>query len=318
MDINFTPINEDLLAKYLLGEATVLESEQVERWAKSAPENFKQLTDFRTILEKSKLQIDSGINEQDALTRLNLRLEKEAKAKMWGYKTLLPWVAVVAVIFAAGLFGYKNLVANKIDVASSTTTLTQVLPDGSTVILNKQSELSFVGGFFNKTRQVKLKGEAFFKVSANKAKPFIIDVNQVRVTVVGTAFNIKSSMNGTVVIVESGIVKVNNQRDSVRLTAGEKVEVTQNQTKLFKNENQGKLYNYYYTGELICDRTPLGELVPVLNEKFKANIVIVNPAIQTLPISTTFKDEQLNEILDIVAQTLKIKVEYGQGIIKLK
>jgi len=318
MDINSTPINEDLLAKYLLGEATVSESEQVERWAKSAPENLKQLSDFRTILEKSKLQIDSSIDAQDALARLNLRLEKEAKTKMWGYKTILPWVAAIAVIFAAGLFGYKNLVANKIDVASSATILTQVLPDGSTVILNKQSSLSFVGGFFNKTRQVKLKGEAFFKVSANKAKPFIIDVNQVRVTVVGTAFNIKSSSNGTVVIVESGIVKVNNRGDSVRLTAGEKVEVTQNQTKLFKDENQGKLYNYYYTGELICDRTPLNELVLVLNEKFKANIVIVNPAIQTLPISTTFKNEQLNEILEIVAQTLKIKVEYGKGIIKLK
>ncbi|QIL38895.1 DUF4974 domain-containing protein [Pedobacter sp. HDW13] len=318
MDINSTPINEDLLAKYLLGEATVPESEQVERWAKSAPENLKQLTDFKTILEKSKLHTDSGINEQDALARLNLRLEREAKTKIWGYKTFLPWVAVLAIVFTAGLFAYKNLVANKIEVASSATTLTQVLPDGSTVILNKQSALSFVGGFFNKTRQVKLRGEAFFKVSANKAKPFIIDVNQVRVTVVGTAFNIKSSNKQTVVIVESGVVKVNNQQDSVRLTAGEKVEVTQNQTKLFKRESQGKLYNYYYTGELICNGTPLGELVPVLNEKFKANIIIVNPAIKTLPISTTFKNEKLNEILDVVAQTLKINVEYGQGIIKLK
>lgn len=318
MDENFTPINEDLLAKYLLGEATVPESEQVERWAKSSPENLKQLTDFRTILEKSKLQADPGINAQDALTRLNLRLEGEAKARMWGFKTILRWVAVIVVVFAAGLFGYQNLVANKMELSSNATTLTQVLPDGSTVILNKQSSLSFVGGFFNKTRQVKLKGEAFFKVSPNKAKPFIIDVNQIRVTVVGTAFNVKSNNNETVVIVESGIVKVNNQRDSVRLTAGEKIEVGQNQSKLLKGENQGKLYNYYYSGELVCDGTPLSELVPVLNEKFKANIVIANPAIQKLPISTTFKNEKLNEILEVVAQTLKIKVEYGHGIIKLK
>jgi len=318
MDKNFTPINEDLLAKYLLGEATVPENEQVEQWAKSSPENLKQLTDFRTILEKSKLQHDLGIDAQDALARLNLRLEKEAKAKTLGYKTVLRWVAVIAVVFTAGLFAYQNLVTNKMEVTSNATALTQQLPDGSTVILNKQSSVSFVGGFFNKTRQVKLKGEAFFKVSANKAKPFIIDVNQVRITVVGTAFNVKSNNNKTVVIVESGIVKVNNQEDSVRLTAGEKVEVVQNQSKLLKGENQGKLYNYYYSGELVCDGTPLNELVPVLNEKFKANIVIANPAIQTLPISTTFKNEKLSEILEVVAQTLKIKIEYGQGIIKLK
>jgi transmembrane sensor len=67
-----------------------------------------------------------------------------------------------------------------------------------------------------------LKGEAFFKVSADKSRPFIISINDVKVTVVGTAFNVKGDGKGTIVIVESGIVKVNNLKDSVRLTAGEK------------------------------------------------------------------------------------------------
>jgi ferric-dicitrate binding protein FerR (iron transport regulator) len=107
-------------------------------------------------------------------------------------------------------------------------------------------------------------------------------------------------------------------KDSVRLTAGEKVEVRLNQTNLSKGENQGKLYNYYYTNELVCDGTPLSDLVAVLNKKFKCNIVIINPALNALPISTTFKNESLKEILNVIAETFKIKVEYGQGIIKLK
>jgi transmembrane sensor len=56
----------------------------------------------------------------------------------------------------------------------------------------------------------------------------------------------------------------------------------------------------------------------VLNEKFKSNIVIVNPALKALPISTTFKNESLKEILNVIAETFKIKVEYGQDMIKLK
>ncbi|MDQ0637455.1 transmembrane sensor [Pedobacter sp. W3I1] len=316
MDKNYTYINDDLLAKYLLGEATVPESEQVEVWAASNPDHLKQLEDFRTILEKSKLQIDPEIDEHQALKRLNIRLQHEKKT--FHYKSVLRWVAIVAIVLSTGLFFYSNLIGNKIKVNSGKNTLTQTLPDGSTAILNKQSELSFVGGFFNKTRDVKLKGEAFFKVSANKSKPFIISVNDVRVTVVGTAFNVKSDGVAVVVVVESGIVKVNNRNDSVRLTAGEKVEVSQNQPHLFKGENQGKLYNYYYSNELVCDGTPLSDLVTVLNEKFKSNIVIVNPALKLLPISTTFKNESLKEILTIIAETFKIKIEYGQDIIKLK
>ncbi|WP_431293944.1 FecR domain-containing protein [Pedobacter sp. P26] len=316
MDKNYTNINDDLLAKYLLGEANMPECEQVEAWASSNPDHHKQLEDFRTILEKSKLQIDHSIDEHQALERLNIRLQREKKSI--NYPFVLRWVAVVAIIFSAGLFFYNNLVGNKLSVSSGLNTLTQLLPDGSTAILNKQSSISFIGGFFNKTRDVKLKGEAFFKVSADKSKPFIISINDVQVTVVGTAFNVKGDEKGTIVIVESGIVKVNNQKDSVRLTAGEKVEINQNQMHFTKGENQGKLYNYYYTNELVCDGTPLADLVAVLNEKFKSNIVIVDPSLKALPISTTFKNESLKEILNVIAETFKIKVEYGQNVIKLK
>jgi len=316
MDKNYTHITDDILAKYLLGEATVTEIEQVETWAQSNPDHLKQLTDFRIILEKSKFRIDSEIDEHAALERLNLRLQNEQKTI--SYKSVLPWVAIIAVVFSAALFFYNNLIGNKLNVNSNENTLTQVLPDGSVAILNKQSSISFVGGFFNKTRDVTLMGEAFFKVSANKSKPFIISVNHVRVTVVGTAFNVKSDGKEVVVIVESGIVKVNNQKDSVRLTAGEKVEISRNQLHLAKGENQGKLYNYYYTNELVCDKTPLNELVIVLNEKFKSNIIIAKPELKTLPISTTFKNESLKEILNVIAITFKIKVEYGQDVIKLK
>ncbi|MBO9672807.1 MAG: FecR domain-containing protein [Sphingobacteriaceae bacterium] len=316
MDKNSTNINDDLLAKYLLGEATVPESKQVEAWASSNPDHRKQLEDFRSILEASKLQIDHSIDEHEALERLNIRLQRERKSI--NYKLILRWVALIAIIFSAGLFCYNNLIGNKINVSSGGETLTQVLPDGSTAILNKQSSISFVGGFFNKTRAVKLKGEAFFNVSADKSKPFVININDVQVTVVGTAFNVKGDEKETIVIVESGIVKVNNQKDSVRLTAGEKVEVSLNQVHLTKGQSQGKLYNYYYTNELICEATPLADLVLVLNEKFKSNIVIANPALKTLPISTTFKKESLKEILDVIAETFKIKVEYGQNVIKLK
>lgn len=315
MDKNYTYINDDLLAKYLLGEADFVEQQQVKEWVKSSDANQKQLEDFKAILEVSRFQIINEVNEHEALGRLNLRLENQPKIN---YSMFFRYAAVLAVFLTMGWFFYVNLIANKLNVSTNGNTLTQYLPDGSIVILNKKSSLSFIGGFFNKTRQIKLKGEAFFKVSPNKEKPFIIDVNHVKVTVVGTEFNVKSEGKKTIVIVESGIVKVNNLKDSIRLIAGEKVEANENLLHLHKEENKGKLYNYYYSNELICNKTPLAELVSVLNEKFKTHIVIENPALKSLPISTTFKNESLKEILNVISETFKIKVEYGVGIIKLK
>jgi len=318
MDKNYTHITDDLVVKYLLGEANATETISIEEWANSHPDHQKKLEDYRTILIKSEFRLhDIQVDEHQALERLNQRLERERKIKKPVRILLLRWAAVVAIFLTIGWLAYFNLSNKELKVATANQILTQVLPDGSTAILNKQTSLSFKGGAFSKNRAVQLKGEAFFKVSANKSKPFIIQVNNVQVTVVGTAFNVSGKGNKTVVNVESGIVRVSHHGDDLRLTAGEGVVVAENQSKLYKTEIRGKLYNYYYSGELICDGTPLSDLIPVLNEKFNANIVIVNPNLRALPISTTFKNESLREILLVISETFKIKVTYGKESIKL-
>ncbi|MCZ4245283.1 FecR family protein [Pedobacter punctiformis] len=316
MDEKYTYINDDLLAKYLLDEASETERTAVDKWVNEHPLNLKYLEDLKTILEKSKLQPDQHIDEYEALERLNARLIKQNKGN--SYLKILRIAAIITVVCGIGWFMYLNTIASNVNVHSTNQVLTKSLPDGSVAILNKESTLSYKGGFFKKIRDVNLKGEAFFKVEPDKSKPFIIKVNDVTVTVVGTSFNVKSINGETIVIVETGIVKVNNARDSVRLVAGERVKLQSNQQHLNKAFSKDKLYNYYYTNELVCDNTPLQELVPVLNEKFNANIVISNPEIKTLPISTTFKNESLNQILNVIAQTFKIKVVTRNGIIELK
>ncbi|MCY1527283.1 hypothetical protein D9M68_623450 [compost metagenome] len=134
---------------------------------------------------------------------------------------------------------------------------------------------------------------------------------------VGTAFNVKADSTATIVIVESGKVKVATQTDSVFLSRGEKIYISRNNSRLRKENNRSKLYNYYYTNELICDGTPLYELIDVLNKKFNSQIRIENKTLRALPITVTFKDESLNEILAVVADTFKIKIVRRQGIIAL-
>ena len=95
--------------------------------------------------------------------------------------------------------------------------MNDTLPDGSFVTLNKNSSIHYPKKFPGRKRNIELKGEAFFTVTPDKEKPFVISVNDVTVTVVGTSFNIKSVSGKTQVVVESGIVQVTKNNKTIEL-----------------------------------------------------------------------------------------------------
>lgn len=315
MNRNSTPVTDDVLARFLLGEASINECEAIERWAAAGPLNRKKLNDYKKLIDHTRLEIESDSDEHQALQRLNQRLKPDGiKRKLM--LSRITWAAIL-LLSVGGWLSYSHLMVQKLLLKSADHTLRQVLPDGSEAILNRQSALIFKGGLWRKTRNIQLQGEAFFSVKKDPSKPFIIEANKVVITVAGTAFLVKTDSLATTVIVEEGKVKVATATDSLFLLKGEKVEVLRNSSALLKQKNLGKLYNYYYTNELVCNGTPLHELVDVLNKKFRTPVHIKNKALWSLPITVTFKDESLDQILTVVAETLKINVIRREGIIEL-
>lgn len=318
MTKRFTHIEDALLARYLLEEATPEEEQQVAGWLKADPANAEHLKRVELLLETVSLDADSSINAQEALERLHSRMDREASGAGNTRRLIFPRsiIRVAAAVLIVGTviwFSYP-LLYRQVEVATAGNVLEHQLPDGSKVILNRNSSLSYPVRFSDSVRQVTLKGEAFFDVRADKDQPFIIRVNNVTVRVVGTSFNVRNRGSETTVAVESGIVKVSNSNDSIELRAGEQTR-SRAAAPLSKEITRGKLYAYYYTGELVCDRTPLRELVEVLNEKFKAQIS-VEPAIRELPLNAVFRDEPLDQVLFIISESLNIKVERkGQQIL---
>jgi ferric-dicitrate binding protein FerR (iron transport regulator) len=192
------------------------------------------------------------------------------------------------------------------------------LPDGSVVTLNKNSTLNYPSKFKGKTRAIALKGEAFFNVTPDKEKPFIISVNDVQVRVVGTSFNIRSEGGVTEVIVETGVVEVTRGGKTVQLQPSEKLKLEAQDLVMQKEKVEDKLYNYYRSREFVCDDTPLWKLVEVLNEAYDTTVVIGNPQIRSYKLNTTFNNESLGGILEIVSQTFGITVTKEKDRIVLK
>lgn len=321
MKENFYHITDDLLVKYLLGEATPEEQEQVQQWIAASEENKKYYGHFKNILESSKrMAAVSTVNEEAAWQRFQKRIHNpEQKAVI--LKPLFMWwrvAAIIIVIAGAGLLTYNVFQKPMPDVVVQATAyiIADTLPDGSVVTLNKNSTISYPQKLKGDTRAIALKGEAFFNVTPNKNKPFIITVNDVTIRVVGTSFNVKSSNGNTEVIVETGLVQVTRNNKTIALKPQEKVAVTKEDTALVKQQVQDQLYNYYRSKTFVCDNTPLWKLVAVLNDAYNAHIVIERKGLENLPLTTTFNNESLDNILQIISTTFNIQVtEKGDNII---
>ncbi|MEO6632151.1 MAG: FecR domain-containing protein [Mucilaginibacter sp.] len=318
-----THITDDLLVKYLLGETDAAETSEAELWINATDANKKYYADFKLIWQESeRIAATSNPDEDGAWLRLQNRVakipaEQQPKIKRASKFGWLKIAASIVLISAIGYFAYNQFFSTSlISKGSGLATLTQDLPDGSLVTLNSNSQITYPTHFRGGQRLVQLSGEGFFKITPNKTKPFIIKINAATVSVVGTSFNVKNVKGKTEVIVETGIVKVNEGGKQVLLHPGQKV-IT-GQAGLVVQEMRGSLYNYYITKALICDRTPLYELVDKLNQVYSSNIKIANSQLHDLPITTTFKGQTLPQVLNIVAQTFKIKVENKGGQILLK
>lgn len=318
-------MDDGLLVKYLMNEADPREAQQVELWLRNSTENQQYLHEFKLIWEESAT-LTAGNEDEDesaAWNRLENRLHLNDAVVGKTEKTVSSvWLRVAASVLLIsglawfGIYSFRN--PELITIKSNATVLSKMLPDGSEITLNKNSEVVYSNAFKGDTRPVTLKGEAFFKVAPDAGKPFIITVNGITVKVVGTSFNIKSTKNRTVVIVETGIVQVGKGGSVINLNPGERSIVAGDQGSLSKEHTQSKLYNYYRTNELECEDTPLQELVDVLNEIHHANIVISTPALKNREITANFKNQSLDEIISVIKETFKIQADYKNQQILLK
>jgi len=317
-------ITDDILVKYLLGEATAEEQQYIEKWISENVDHQRYFQHFKLIWDESKkLAITSTVNENEAWERFKQRTQQNLNTSTYTIRPAFQWARAAAILLlvagAGWLFYYlKTGRTTRVYVQSKESVLTDTLPDGTVVTLNKRSSISYPTEFTGNIRPVTLHGEAFFNVAHNKSKPFIIHANDAVIQVVGTSFNVNSNPDKTEVIVETGIVLVSKEHNSIRITPHEKAIVLKGQPVPVKQVNLDELYNYYRTKEFVCKATPLWKLVAVLNEAYDAHIVIANNDIKNLPLTTTFRDDSLDNILVVIGETFNINIEKTDKEIILK
>jgi ferric-dicitrate binding protein FerR (iron transport regulator) len=322
---NFNDIDE-LLVKYLTGEAAGEERAAVQQWLDQDEKNRQYYDHFRLIWEESlQLAATVGVDEDAAWQRFQQRTQQPAAKRPAVFR--ISWVRIAAtVIIVSGLawMAYFLLTDSnqEIPIAVLETTndvKTDTLPDGSFVTINAHSSLSYPGQFTGSTRNVQLTGEGFFKVKPNKKKPFIVNAgDNVTVEVLGTAFNVKNRGDSIEIIVEEGRVMVKYQDKKIGLKKGEIVVIKKGQQQAQKKPVEDALYNYYRTHAFICDETPVWKLVKSLNEVYNTNIIIENQSLNNKLVSAVLEMDSPDRVLEVVALALDFKIIKTDSAILLR
>lgn len=323
-------IIDELLAKLLAGEASDSEERQAFAWLEESDDNKQYFAQFSLIWQQAAANEQSAEpNADEAWRRFKTRRDTAANKPTTIRKInhLPAWLKVAAMLaLIAGYVVVSKTMFNKpepqpaniaqVNKASNNAVRSDTLPDGSVFILNKQSKLTYPNVFSRAQRNVTLEGEAFFKVTPDKTKPFIISVNNILVKVVGTSFNVKSNGGITTVTVATGKVEVISNKASLFLLPGEETIVHKNDTVLTKKQRQDKLYDYYFTQSLVFDNTPLWQVTAALENAYGTKIIIEKNSLRNLPLTTTFQQQSLDFTLNVIAETFGITVEKrGDSII---
>jgi len=199
------------------------------------------------------------------------------------------------------------------------------LPDGSMVKLNAESKLIVEPGFGIRRRAVRLEGEAFFEVVRDESKPFIIQIGELEVEVLGTSFNVNGYKedNRTLVAVVSGIVQVNSlASETSNLLAAEQMLTYNNTDKSVKVSN----YNQYdivgWKDNIIYFKDAgFNEIRKTLERWYDVEFSYQNglsPVEIRENFTATFRNESLEKVLDALNYTSKFEYELMNNTVYVK
>lgn len=313
----------DLISRYLSGEASDAEVQQLESWVLAAEENRATFVSAKKAWVLTGMEKDvTNVDVEKAWKQTQSSLGNQGKVVPLKQRRRL-WIGIaasVAILIVAGLGIIWNGSRNAWkEVVADRTALFANLPDGTEVNLSPGSRIRYKFGTKPAERRVVLEGGAFFNVEREVDRPFIIEAKEIEVEVLGTSFYVdaRNDEPEIQVMVESGQVRVQAAGQQEDLEAEDKVIFRKATNELLAEKNEDQNFRSVVTNDLIFDNSPLEEVLFVLKRHFGVNIVANIADTSNCEIGATYEDQSLNAILLILETTWGIEVIRQDGQIQL-
>jgi ferric-dicitrate binding protein FerR (iron transport regulator) len=323
MNQDIPDIDETLLLKFLLGQASETEMAAVAAWLDGDPAHRDLLDSLESLwLETGRLvPAPVAVDVDRAWNRMEMRMASDAD-RHDGIRRLrtsrAAWAAAASVLLIAGLFALYELTrpAPRVHLASAEQVRTDTLPDGSAVTLNRHSSLDFPAGFTGRVREVILVGDAFFRVKHDPKQPFVVDAGPAKIRVLGTSFRV-STRPGRVVEVAVAEGRVMLFRVDERTGDTLSLDLTAGQRGVMKHGSPvpADMDTVSPDGLFWANRsfdfrgTPLSRVFSLLQQHYPVKIAVGNPGILDCRLTATFVNEPAGKIIKIISESFGLKLE---------
>lgn len=352
------------LARYFAGELTMEECQQMKSWIKADPEREQQIQKLHAIWEESGA-VPYELDIDEAWQTLSGNMDK-LEQKEWQAENILAGlymygqevrqirpnnkeirrpdrmvhrmfiIAVAAVILlAAGLFTYFNYdfgssqtaeIARKQLTAGEGERTTYLLNDGSRVILHAGSRLEVPVQYNVDNRELFLEGEAYFEVTHDVTKPFIVHSGRAYTRVLGTRFLVQAwneaGREVEVVVAEGKVAFGGSGPQSeatkeVILTKNQKGSLTEDRGPVITDNADLGWYLGWTEGRLVFDNRPFGEIIPRLERWYVLDIETEDGRIREKKLTAEIDYSQpMGEVLKGIALSLDLEFEKeGRSVI---
>ncbi len=302
------------IARHLAGETTPEEDAALQAWVAKSPDNRRYFDDLQAIWDKSPAMRPAAsrpVDTEAALEKVRARLRDGGGALRPLTVRMNPlWraaAAVLLVVTAAYFIWLRNTPGPATVIAATDTALTDTLTDGSVIALSPQSGLTLAKNFNTRERRVRLRGEARFKVSSDTTRPFVVEMADLEVRVVGTEFNVDNTDDtGSVsVTVAEGKVRVSARGQSLLLQAGEGALYDKKSGTLARTVNQ---QNPPQNRLLRFTATPLREVVQQVEKMYGVKVTLKNKTLEGCLLTARYNNLTPNEVLDLVAESFSLQL----------
>ncbi|AXY74788.1 FecR family protein [Paraflavitalea soli] len=313
MNAHHHPSISELISKYLAGEANAAEAMLLDDWL-AAPENARE---FKRIAALWNQLPGTAIPQPPAPQQAWAELEplltaNRPAAIIRRLRNHYAAAAVIGLLILAAVYWFTrtkehpNSGANQITKATTNALRTDTMPDGSTITINKNSEVVYTAGFNKSDRQVAMKGECYFNVVPDKSKPFVISVYDLTIKVVGTSFNVRDvTPSGNIEVqVQSGVVKMYTPQKEITVNKGQTGIYNKQRQALYVRDSLDINSIGYATRTFSFNDMAVIDACRYLEKAFNVTINLDTQQFNGCRLSAQFDNKSLPYILNIINATL--------------
>ena len=257
-----------------------------------------------------EMEIAPNDNTYKALDRVKNKIKhlENQKKHLRIRRVMLGSAAVIIpVLLILGSYLYINKNVEMIEVATSINQQKQcTLADGTTILLNSGTKITYPSKFTDSTRVVTLDGEAYFSVSSDATKPFIVKTNNLSVRVLGTKFNISAypTNDRTIATLNSGKIQVDIQLGKT----DSKYILKPNQEIVFNKIDNSVLINTvtgenssWKDGSLVFQDATFNDIVNTIERRYGVTIDYSKETFLNTPYTIKFiHNESLEDVLNVL------------------